>query len=42
MVILWTVEELSEGGVILVIILGVLNVEVVDPAELTINVSLFG
>ena len=42
MVILWTVEELSEGVVILVIILGVLNVEVVDPAELTINVSLFG
>ena len=42
MVILWTVKELSESGVHLVIILRVLNVEVVDPAELTINVSLLG
>ena len=40
MVILGTVKELSESGVHLVIILRVLNVEVVDPAELTINVSL--
>ena len=40
MVVLGPVEELSVGGVELLIVLGELDVEVLDPAELSIDISL--
>ena len=41
-VVLGAIEELSERRVHLVIVLGVLDVEVGDPAELAVNISLLG
>ena len=41
MVVLWAVEELSVSWVHLVVILGELDVEVINPAQLTIDVPLF-
>ena len=40
-VVLWAVEELSVSWVHLVVILGELDIEVVNPAQLTIDVPLF-
>ena len=40
-VVLWPVEELSVSWVHLVVILGELDIEVVNPAQLTIDVPLF-
>ena len=41
-IVLWAIEELTESWMHLVIVLGVLDVKVVDPAKLTVNISLLG
>ena len=40
MIVLGPVKELSVGGVELLVVLGELDVEVLDPAELSIDISL--
>ena len=42
MIVFWAVEELAESWMHLVIVFGVLDVEVVDPAKFTVNISLLG
>ena len=40
MIVLWVVKELSVGWMHLCIILGELHVEILDPSQLTIDVTL--
>lgn len=40
MIILWAIEELSVRWVKFVVVFGELDIEVLDPAKLTIDISL--
>ena len=42
MVIFWAIEELTIRGMQFVVVLREFNVEVLDPAEFSVDVSLFG